>query len=178
MHKLRWVILILLILAADQATKLWVLAALQPYEVIPVLPSLNLTVALRALHYGRYGVSGGNSQSTTNYFFGGPLTTAYQAAGDAVRLRAAGSHAGTIPPVLVDSGEPHDGMRCIEAVSSRVSRPTQRTGPGGEGRAPVMIRSARRSRGGEAPFPRRRSPLPGRGPSPRIRARSAPAAGP
>lgn len=44
MHKLRWVILIVLILAADQATKLWVLAALQPYEVIPVLPSLNLTL--------------------------------------------------------------------------------------------------------------------------------------
>jgi signal peptidase II len=44
MHKLRWVILILLILAADQATKLWVLAALQPYDVIPVLPSLNLTL--------------------------------------------------------------------------------------------------------------------------------------
>jgi signal peptidase II len=44
MHKLRWVVLIVLILAADQATKLWVLAALQPYEVIPVLPSLNLTL--------------------------------------------------------------------------------------------------------------------------------------
>ena len=44
MHKLRWVVLILLILAADQATKLWVLAALQPYEVIPVMPSLNLTL--------------------------------------------------------------------------------------------------------------------------------------
>ena len=44
MHKLRWLVLILLILAADQATKLWVLAALQPYEVIPVMPSLNLTL--------------------------------------------------------------------------------------------------------------------------------------
>ena len=44
MHKLRWLVLIVLILAADQATKLWVLAALQPYEVIPVLPSLNLTL--------------------------------------------------------------------------------------------------------------------------------------
>ena len=43
-HKLRWLVLIVLILAADQATKLWVLAALQPYEVIPVLPSLNLTL--------------------------------------------------------------------------------------------------------------------------------------
>ncbi len=44
MYKLRWVILIVLILAADQATKLWVLAALQPYEVIPVLPAFNLTL--------------------------------------------------------------------------------------------------------------------------------------
>jgi signal peptidase II len=44
MHKLRWLVLIVLILAADQATKLWVLAALQPYEVIPVMPSLNLTL--------------------------------------------------------------------------------------------------------------------------------------
>jgi signal peptidase II len=37
-------ILSLLVIAADQATKLWVLAALQPYEVIPVLPVFNLTL--------------------------------------------------------------------------------------------------------------------------------------
>jgi signal peptidase II len=37
-------ILSLLVIAADQATKLWVLAALQPREVIPVLPVFNLTL--------------------------------------------------------------------------------------------------------------------------------------
>jgi signal peptidase II len=41
---LRWLILIVLIVAADQATKLWVLAALEPYQVIPVAPSFNLTL--------------------------------------------------------------------------------------------------------------------------------------
>jgi signal peptidase II len=41
---LRWLILSVLVLVADQATKQWVLAALQPYEVIPVLPVLNLTL--------------------------------------------------------------------------------------------------------------------------------------
>jgi signal peptidase II len=40
----RWLILIALIIAADQATKLWVLAALEPYQVIPVLPMFNLTL--------------------------------------------------------------------------------------------------------------------------------------
>ena len=44
MHRLRWLILIALVVAADQVTKLWVLAALQPHEVIPVLPVLNLTL--------------------------------------------------------------------------------------------------------------------------------------
>ena len=44
MHRLRWLILSLLVVAADQATKLWVLAALQPREVIPVLPVFNLTL--------------------------------------------------------------------------------------------------------------------------------------
>jgi signal peptidase II len=37
-------ILSLLVIAADQATKLWVLAALQPREVIPVVPAFNLTL--------------------------------------------------------------------------------------------------------------------------------------
>jgi signal peptidase II len=37
-------ILSLLVIAADQATKLWVLAALQPREVIPVGPAFNLTL--------------------------------------------------------------------------------------------------------------------------------------
>jgi len=41
---LRWLILSVLVLVADQATKQWVLAALQPYEVIPVLPVFNLTL--------------------------------------------------------------------------------------------------------------------------------------
>ena len=40
----RWIILIALIIAADQATKLWVLAALEPFEVIPLVPMLNLTL--------------------------------------------------------------------------------------------------------------------------------------
>jgi signal peptidase II len=40
----RWIILIALIIAADQATKLWVLAALEPYQVVPVLPMFNLTL--------------------------------------------------------------------------------------------------------------------------------------
>ena len=40
----RWLILIALIIAADQATKLWVLAALEPYQVVPVLPMFNLTL--------------------------------------------------------------------------------------------------------------------------------------
>jgi signal peptidase II len=44
MHRLRWLILSLLVVAADQATKLWVLAALQPREVIPVVPAFNLTL--------------------------------------------------------------------------------------------------------------------------------------
>jgi signal peptidase II len=44
MHRLRWLILSLLVIAADQATKLWVLAALQPREVIPVVPAFNLTL--------------------------------------------------------------------------------------------------------------------------------------
>ena len=44
MHRLRWLILSLLVVAADQATKLWVLAALQPHEVIPILPMFNLTL--------------------------------------------------------------------------------------------------------------------------------------
>jgi hypothetical protein len=38
-------------------------------------PSLDLTIGLRALHFGRYGVSGGqSSSSSSNYLFGGPLT--------------------------------------------------------------------------------------------------------
>jgi signal peptidase II len=41
---LRWLILSVLVLLADQATKQWVLAALLPYEVIPVLPVFNLTL--------------------------------------------------------------------------------------------------------------------------------------
>jgi signal peptidase II len=41
---LRWLIVSVLVLLADQATKQWVLAALQPYEVIPVLPVFNLTL--------------------------------------------------------------------------------------------------------------------------------------
>lgn len=40
----RWIILIALIIVADQATKLWVLAALEPFEVIPLVPMLNLTL--------------------------------------------------------------------------------------------------------------------------------------
>jgi signal peptidase II len=40
----RWIALIALIIVADQATKLWVLAALEPFEVIPVAPLLNLTL--------------------------------------------------------------------------------------------------------------------------------------
>ena len=44
MHRLRWLILSLLVIAADQATKLWVLAALEPRQVIPVLPVFNLTL--------------------------------------------------------------------------------------------------------------------------------------
>ncbi|MEQ1855961.1 MAG: BamA/TamA family outer membrane protein [Longimicrobiales bacterium] len=36
-------------------------------------PSLNLTFGLRALHFGRYGVSGGQS-SANNFLGGGPLT--------------------------------------------------------------------------------------------------------
>ncbi len=35
-------------------------------------PSMNLTLGLRALHFGRYGV--GTSSSSTNFLFGGPLT--------------------------------------------------------------------------------------------------------
>jgi hypothetical protein len=36
-------------------------------------PSMNLTLGLRALHFGRYGVSSDN-QNTGNFLYGGPLT--------------------------------------------------------------------------------------------------------
>jgi len=36
-------------------------------------PSLDLTIGLRALHYGRYGVGSGQS-SNSNFLYGGPLT--------------------------------------------------------------------------------------------------------